>query len=86
MAAFFTWLAGTKAARVIMTIGAAGAALFVVILKIFNAGKASQQAAQDRASLEAYRNREKIDETVSRQSDADARADLSRWVRKDRAR
>ena len=76
---FFTWLAGTKAGRVTMAIVAAVAAFFVAIFKAREAGKVAERSKQERASLDALRNRNQIDDDVSKTGDDAVRRELDDW-------
>jgi len=83
VSAFFTWFMGTKIGR-----GIAFGTAFVVIAvvaywRIFTAGRRSQQAAQDRQSLENHRVRQEVSDDVASRSDDQRRRELSRWVQPD---
>ena len=82
MMSFLSWLAGTKAGRTLTAIGAALAIFFYAILRAASFGAAQEKSKQDKASLEAQRDRSRIDDDLSKMSDDDVDRELSQWVRK----
>ena len=75
------WFATSKLGRSIALAAAATLAVGLAVLKVFNAGKASERAAQDRQSLENIRERQKTDAEVDSIGHADLDQRMSRWVR-----
>lgn len=62
--------------------GAVIAALSLVLLKAFNAGKRAEREEQKSAQIDAVKERKAIDETIDRMSDSDVRKRLrDRWGR-----
>lgn len=54
---------------------------FAVYWKIYADGQAAERAKQVAEKMDAVREREKINDAVSKLPDADVRSELSRWVR-----
>ncbi|MBI1201475.1 MAG: hypothetical protein GC182_03080 [Rhodopseudomonas sp.] len=79
----FTWFATSKAGRAIAAGAALALAIGIAVLKVFNAGKASERAAQDRASLDNMRERQATDDEVANLGPADLDRRMRRWVRDD---
>ncbi|WP_455474930.1 hypothetical protein [Bartonella sp. B30(2025)] len=65
----------------LILIVAALAAFFMAIAKAFYFGKNSEQQKQTKKALEAATIRLEVENEINKKSDADVRAELSRWVR-----
>ena len=75
------WLAESKVGRfVAMAVGLL-ITIGLAVLKVFNAGKASERGRQDRQSLENFRERARIENEVDSLPPNDVKRRLSRWVR-----
>ncbi|WP_455482643.1 hypothetical protein V4P56_03480 [Bartonella sp. B35(2025)] len=64
-----------------MFIMAALAAFFMAIAKAFYLGKYAEKQKQIKKALEAAARRLKVENEINKKSDADVRADLTKWVR-----
>ncbi|WP_455475498.1 hypothetical protein [Bartonella sp. B17] len=64
-----------------MFIMAALAAFFMSIAKAFYFGKKVEQQKQIKKALEAAVTRLEVENEINKKSDADVRADLTKWVR-----
>lgn len=81
----FSWFAGTRMGQTVILIAAAMAAFFYAVARAFSSGKATEKAKQDKAALEASRNREQVDDDISKMDERRTRSELSRWMRADDA-
>lgn len=77
------WFATSKVGRALAAAGAIIVAIGIAVLKAFNAGKTSERATEDRASLENLRKRSETDHEVSKLGPDAVRDRLSPWVRND---
>lgn len=83
MGTIILWFAGSKVGRVLAAVGALLLAVGVTALQIFSAGKRAERSAQDRAALEAMRDRQRTEDQVARLP-RPARADrLKEWSPRD---
>lgn len=79
MTAFLTWLASTRAGQTTMAIGAALMAFFYALFRAREAGKTSEKSKQDKATIRAHQDRERIDDEVKKLDDAATRRELGAW-------
>lgn len=77
------WLVGSKLGRYVALGLLFAAALGVLVWRIYAAGAAKERARQAEAALNALRTRIKVDDDISKLSDAQRRERLNRWVRDD---
>ncbi|WP_455465892.1 hypothetical protein [Bartonella sp. B39] len=64
----------------LMLIGAALAALFMILAKAFTLGKKSEQQKQTENSLKAATTRLEVENEINQKSDTDVRTELSDWL------
>ncbi len=77
-------LMGSRAGRLIASVGLALAGVGIFALRIFMAGQANVRAKQTEQSLKNLRNRVKSDETIRKMPSSDVRDKLaSDWMRHD---
>lgn len=67
----------SKIGRYVAAAGVMALTVGIVLLKAFNAGKASERAKQQRATLKAYKERQHVEEDTSRLDPDDIRRRLS---------
>lgn len=84
MTAIFAWLATTRAGRWVLGASAAVALAAGVLLRAYGTGRDAEESRQARDSLDALRERNRIDDEVDALGDARRRNELARWVRVDR--
>ncbi|WP_254472887.1 hypothetical protein [Bartonella sp. B1098] len=65
----------------LMVTGAALAAFFIVLVRVFTLGKKAEQQKQTENTLKTAITRFEVENEVNRKSDVDVRSELSRWVR-----
>lgn len=65
----------------LMLTGAAFAAFFIVLARVFTFGKKAEQQKQTENSLKAATARLEVENEINKKSDADVRAALSDWLR-----
>ncbi|GAA5105480.1 hypothetical protein [Bartonella jaculi] len=65
----------------LMLTGAALAAFFIVLARVFTLGKKAEQQKQTENTLKTAITRFEVENEVNRKSDVDVRSELSRWVR-----
>ncbi len=75
------WFLGTKVGRWCVAAGALAAAIGAALAKVYSAGKAAQQAKQDRQSLDAWRTRAEIEDDVARLPTNERAKKLKEWSR-----
>lgn len=75
------WFATSKAGRFIAAAFALLFAIGIAVLKVFNAGKASERQRQDQQSLENLRSRARTDDEISTLTPDELGSRLDRWVR-----
>ncbi|WP_455480557.1 hypothetical protein V3564_05380 [Bartonella sp. B12(2025)] len=62
-------------------IGAALAAFFIMLAKVFTLGKKVEQQKQTEKALKLVTTRLEVENEINKKSDADVRADLANWLR-----
>lgn len=80
MTALLAWAFSSIGRKVLQWVGIAAVALGV-IWKIYDSGKDAARTEQQKRDIEALRERNTINDTVSKTPDGDLRDELSRWVR-----
>ena len=73
------WFTTSKAGQTILAVLGAAAAIGIAVLKVFNAGKASERGKQDKQSLENLRDRTRIDDEVKTLGRDELGDRLDRW-------
>lgn len=81
MVSFAGWFLGTRVGRWCLAVVGLLAAVGAVLAKVYSAGKAVQQAKQDRQSLDAWRTRAEIEDKVARMPPDDRAQKLKEWSR-----
>ncbi|MEE9983289.1 hypothetical protein [Agrobacterium pusense] len=82
LTAAITWLSSSIGKTVAKWTSFVAVAV-AVYWKIYADGQASERARQVAERMDAVRERERIQDEVSKLPDADVRNELSRWVRND---
>ncbi|MDX0494109.1 hypothetical protein GOC53_28215 [Sinorhizobium medicae] len=77
-----TWLTSSNG-KLVAKWAAFAAVAVAVYWKIYADGQAAERAKQVAEKLDAVRERERIQDEVSKLPDADVRGEPSRWVRHD---
>lgn len=78
------WFTTSKVGRAVAAGLAIAAAIGIAVLKVFNAGKATERAKQDRQSIDNFKKRQDTDADINGLGHADVDERLSRWVRDDK--
>ncbi|WP_455479240.1 hypothetical protein V4B17_05930 [Bartonella sp. B23] len=65
----------------LMLIGAALAALFMILAQTFTLGKKNEQQKQTENCLKAATTRLEVENEINQKSDTDVRTELSEWLR-----
>lgn len=78
--AVITWLATSKVGRALAAGLGIAAAIGLAVAKVFSAGKAAEQAKQQRQSLDNLRERAKKNDEIRTLTGDDLRERLNRWV------
>lgn len=79
-----SWFMGTRFGQTIAAILGALVVFGLALLKAFYAGKASEQAKQQKNALDSLRERNKIDDEASKNAPSDNRRKLAEWMRGDK--
>lgn len=81
MVSFVGWFLGTRVGRWCLAAIGLLAAIGAALAKVYSAGKAVQQAKQDRQSLDALRTRAQIEDDVARLPANERASRLKEWSR-----